>query len=589
MNYLMLPGFGLVLLLAPVLAAALGEGLGGFATAVLVVSGVLLLLVAGVLTTVRRLYQKTKASEAFVRTGFGGVRVIRDGGALVIPFVHELVRVSLQTIKLEVQRENEVALITKDKLRADIRAEFFVRVQPDVESIMQASRSLGEKMLNLDEVRALVEDKLVSALRTAAASRTLEELNSERDQFLSDVMRLVAEDLSSNGLVLETVTISKLDQTDDRFLKAENIFDAQGKRKIAEITQQQLSERNRLVREGEQLRKQQDVAARQAVLELERRESESLARQQAEVQKSEAEAARDAQVKALETKREVELATIEKERQLELATRLAQQTTEIAEREKQEKIVEAEQRRTLAQRELALAEAERERAQQALHSVRVNAEAERDKTQKVLAAQAQAEMRFVSEQRQADSDAYAKQKQAEAQRLAADAEAEAIRKRAGAQADAEQQKALGQRALAMVPIEVKRAELEVERERVENVVKRELEAREKHGRVAQEFELAKLRVEAEREVRIAVAHAQATLFTKMTANLYGTTADVEKLMSSFVNGQSAANALNGFLANVDQPAKEVLQSLGEGVAQLSASVLERQNGHAKRPQPAAEE
>jgi uncharacterized membrane protein YqiK len=592
MNYLMLPGFGLVLLLVPVLAQALGKGLGGFATAVLVLSGVVLLLVTGVLTTVRRLYQKTKASEAFVRTGFGGVRVIRDGGALVIPFVHELVRVSLQTIKLEVQRENEVALITKDKLRADIRAEFFVRVQPDVESILQAARSLGEKMLNVTEVRALVEDKLVSALRTAAASRSLEELNSERDQFLSDVVRLVAEDLSSNGLVLETVTISKLDQTDDRFLKTENIFDAQGKRKIAEITQQNLSERNRLVREGEQLRKQQDVAARQAVLELERRESESLARQQAEVQKSECEAARDAQVKAVETKREIELATIEKQRQLNVATQLSQQATEIAEREKQEKIVEAEQKRTLAQRELALAEAERERAQQTLHSVRVTAEAERDKTQKVLAAQAQAEMRYVNEQRQADSDAYTKHKQAEAQRLAADAEAEAIRKRAEAQADAEQQKALGQRAIAMVPVEVKRAEIELERDRVENVVKRELEAREQHGRVAQEFELSKLRIEAEREVRVAFASAQATLFTKMTANLYGTTADVEKLMRSFVDGQSVANTLNGFVANVDQPAKDVLQKLGEGVAQLSSGLLDRPNGHTKRSaaeQPLAEE
>jgi hypothetical protein len=318
-------------------------------------------------------------------------------------------------------------------------------------------------------------------------------------------------------------------------------------------------------------------AARQAVLELERRENETLVRQQAEVQKSEAEATRDAQVKALEAKREIELATIEKHKQLEVATRLAQQATEIAEREKQEKIVEAEQKRTHAQRALVDAEAERERAQQALHTVRMTAEAERDKTQKVLAAQAQAEMRFVNEQRQADSDAYAKQKQAEAQRLAADAEAEAIRKRAQAQADAEQQKALGQRAIAMVPVEVKRAELEVERDRVENVVKRELEAREKHGRLAQEFELSKLRVEAEREVRIATAHAQATLFTKMTANLYGTTADVEKLMSAFVNGQSMASAVNGFIDAVDGPAKELVQTLSEGVAQLA----EGRNKHAR--------
>jgi len=583
-THLVWPVFGGISLLMPLLAAAVGRPLGGLVTAVLLVNGVLVLLAVGALSTVRRLYQKTKASEAFVRTGFGGVRVIRDGGALVIPFVHELVRVSLQTIKLEVQRENEVALITRDKLRADIRAEFFVRVQPDAESILQASRSLGDKMRDAADVRALVEDKLVSALRTAAASRTLEELNSERDAFLADVMRGVGEDLRSNGFVLETVTISKLDQTDDRFLKAENIFDAQGKRKIAEITQLNLSERNRLVREGEQLRKQQDVAARQALLELERRENETLVRQRAEVQKSESEAQRDAEVKALETRREVELAAIDKQRQLEVASRLAQQAAEIAEREKQERIVEAEQKRTLAERALVEAEAERERARQALQGVRVTGEAERDKTQKVLAAQADAEMRFVSEQRQADSDAYAKQKQAEAQRLAADAESEAVRKRAQAAAEAEHQRALGQRALAMVPVDVKRAELDLERERVENVIKRELEAREQHGRVAQDFELSKLRIEAEREVRVAVAQAQASLFTRMSANLYGTPDDVQKILQSFLAGQSAVSALNGFTASAEPRTEEALRSVGQGVAALADTLLQGRNGHAA-PEP----
>jgi len=571
---------GVALVVGPFVARALGHGPGPLENAALLGSGVVVLVVTGVLTTITRLYQKTKASEAFVRTGLGGVRVIRDGGALAVPFVHELTRVSLQTIKLEVSRENEDALITRDKLRADVRAEFFVRVQPDVESILQASRSLGERMANPSEVRALVEDKLVSALRTAAASKTLEELNSERDEFLADAMRLVGEDLKSNGFVLETVTISKLDQTDDRFLKSENIFDAQGKRKIAEITQQNLTERNRLLREGEQLRKHQDVIARQAVLELERVERDAEAKQEAEVSKSQAEAARDAHVKTIETKREVELAAVEKQRQLELASRLYQQAVEIAEREKQERVAEAEQKRALAERGLAEAEAERERARQALETVKVAGEAERDKAQKVRAAEANAEMQFVTEQRRADAEAYAKQKQAEAQRLSADAEAEAIRKRAEAQAEAERQRALGERALAMVPVDVKRAEVELERDRVENVIRRELEAREKHGRVAQDFELSKLRIEAEKEVRIALASAQASLFTKMEANLYGTTEDVHKLLGALVSGQSSASLLNGFMSQADDATKSMIAAVGQGVAELASSTADRIRGEA---------
>jgi flotillin len=491
-------------------------------------------------------------------------------------------RVSLQTIKLEVSRQNEDALITSDKLRADVRAEFFVRVQPDTENILQASRSLGERMTNANEVRALVEDKLVSALRTAAACRALEELNAERDEFLADVTRLVAEDLKSNGLVLETVTISKLDQTDDSFLKAENIFDAQGKRKIAEITQQNLTDRNRLLREGEQLRKQQDVEARKAVLELERSEHEAEARQAAEVAKSRSEAERDAHIKTIDANRQVELAAVEKQRQLEVAARLHQQAVEIAEREKQERVAEAEQKRAVAERGLAEAEAERERARQNLETVRVTAEAERDKAQKVASAEATAEMQFVTEQRRADADAYTKHKQAEAQRLAADAEAEAVQKRATANAEAEKQRALGQRALAMVPVEVKRAEVELERDRVENVITRELEAREKHGRVAQEFELSKLRIEAEKEVRIATANAQASLFTRVSANLYGTTEDVQKLMGALVNGQTAATTLSGFLSHSDDATKAVLASVGKGVAELASSAAERLRGDERR-------
>ena len=170
---------------------------------------------------------------AFVRTGAGGRKVIMDGGAIIVPFVHELVRVSLETLKLRVTRQNEDALITQDKLRADIHAEFFVRVQPDRESILQASRSLGERMREESAVRALVEDKLVSALRTAAAMKTLEQLNSERDEFLTEVMKLVENDLLSNGLILETVTISRLDQTDEVYLKESNIFDAQGRQRLA--------------------------------------------------------------------------------------------------------------------------------------------------------------------------------------------------------------------------------------------------------------------------------------------------------------------------------------------------------------------
>ena len=375
---------GVAMMASVIVASAMGQPLPASATIGLLGAGSLLTLSGAAALMVAKLYRKTKASEAFVRTGAGGVRVIRDGGAMVVPFVHELVEVSLETLKLEVTRSNEDALITQDKLRADIEAEFFVRVQPDKDSILQASRSLGERMHDPAAVKALVEDKLVSALRTAAAMKTLEQLNSERDEFLAEVMKLVADDLLNNGLILETVTISRLDQTSEEYLKNDNIFDAQGRRKIAEITQLNLTERNRLVREGEQARKLQDVHTVQQLLELDRKEQEAAARQSSEVAKIKATTEEEAKRTAIEAQRRVDLATIEKQQSLDVAARLQEQAVEVAERQKQEHIAEAEKLRAAAERELADAEAERERARQAVETVRVTEEAERSKRKHCL-------------------------------------------------------------------------------------------------------------------------------------------------------------------------------------------------------------
>ena len=553
--------FGVLCIAGPFAAEAAGYALSGGATLASILIGAVSLVFAATLGVFTKLYQKTKASEAFVRTGAGGRKVIMDGGAIIVPFVHELVRVSLETLKLRVTRQNEDALITQDKLRADIHAEFFVRVQPDRESILQASRSLGERMREESAVRALVEDKLVSALRTAAAMKTLEQLNSERDEFLTEVMKLVENDLLSNGLILETVTISRLDQTDEVYLKESNIFDAQGRRKIAEITQTNLTERNRLVREGEQARKAQDVTTQQRVLDLEQLEREARARQAAEVDKVEAQTTQSARAKAIEAEREVELALVRKQEALEVASREQQRAVEIAEREKQERVAEAERKRATAERALAEAEAEREQARQRVETVKVTEEAERQKRRAVLEAQAQAETAFVADQRKADADAYTRQKQAEAQKAAADAEAEAIRKKAEAEAEAERQRALGEKAKAMVPVEVQRAQVDVDRDRVETVIKPELEAREKHGAVAQEFEIAKLRVAADKEVQVAFAEASAKLFSKLEATLYGTADDMTRIMESVVKGQRFAKTLEGFTDAADPETLGMLRSL----------------------------
>jgi flotillin len=570
--------FGAGLVATPVVAAATGRPIGGGAAALMTASGIALVLVAGVLLVITRLYMKTKASEAFVRTGMGGMKVIQDGGALVIPVIHQIVRVSLETLRLDVGREGPDALITSDKLRADVRAEFYVRVQPDEDSIRNAARSLGDRMGDASAVRALVEDKLVSALRTVAATKNLEELNIERDRFMEQVMQIVTPDLAHNGLTLETATISKLDQTDPRLLKSDNIFDAQGLRTIAQITQEQLTRRNELERAGEQARKLQDVETRKRVLTLEQAQAEAEAAQSASVATVIAEKEREAREKQIAAARAVELAGVEKATVIEVATREQQQAIDVAERRRQEAIAVAEQERVRAEAALAEAETAREQARQAVRTVEIEAEAVRNKTQQVIAAQAESERRFLEVQRAADGAAYRVQKEAEARKLAADAEAEAIRKQADAAADAARARAVGERAVAMVPVDVERERVSVEKQRVEDVLERELEAREAHGKAAQEFELAQLRISKEAEVRIEAARATATLLGQVKANVFGTPADVARMTESFMRGMGISSAVEGFLDGARPQTAALANTAASSLAGVIGALAERVKG-----------
>ncbi len=138
-------------------------------TLYLAVAGAVLvfLLICGLVFA--RLYRRSSKEVSFVRTGFGGQKVIMNGGALVFPVLHETIPVNMNTLRLEVRRHNEQALITKDRMRVDVQAEFYVRVQPVIESIANAAQTLGQRTMQPAMLKELVEGKFVDALRAVAA------------------------------------------------------------------------------------------------------------------------------------------------------------------------------------------------------------------------------------------------------------------------------------------------------------------------------------------------------------------------------------------------------------------------------------
>jgi len=202
------------------------------------------LVVAAVVYLLHWLYRRSSKEIAFVRTGFGGQKVVRDGGALVLPIVHEVTPVNMRTLRLEVRRGRESALITRDRMRVDVVAEFYVRVAPRPEAVAIAAQTLGRRTLEPDGLKELVEGRFVDALRAVAAELTMEEMHEQRGEYVRRVKAAVAEGLAANGLELEAVSLTGLDQTSMEYFNPSNAFDAEGLTRLTEEIERRKKLRN---------------------------------------------------------------------------------------------------------------------------------------------------------------------------------------------------------------------------------------------------------------------------------------------------------------------------------------------------------
>src|SRR5829696_5497434 len=149
--------------------------------------GIVLLIVALIMLVITQLYHQASADMALVVTGFGGLHTVIDGGVMVIPLLQNLMRVSLRSMRFEVARNGTDALITKDYLRADVQAEFYLRVPKEPQAVATAATSMGSGAMDHAAVQALVFEKLDSHLRQVAAGITLQGLLTDRVAFIESV------------------------------------------------------------------------------------------------------------------------------------------------------------------------------------------------------------------------------------------------------------------------------------------------------------------------------------------------------------------------------------------------------------------
>jgi uncharacterized membrane protein YqiK len=402
------------------------------------------------------LYLRSSKERAFVRTGLGGQKVVMNGGALVLPIVHEVIPVNMNTLRLEVSRGRDRALITKDRMRVDVVAEFYVRVQAAADAIAAAAQTLGQRTMQPEALGELVEGKFVDALRTVAAEMTMEEMHEKRGDYVKRVRAVVAADLLQNGLELETVSLTQLDQTGMEFFNPSNAFDAEGLTRLTEEIERRKKLRNDIEQDTMiQIRNKNLETERQALdidreleyarLAQERELEVKRAAQRAEVASERADKEQAAERAQIAARESIDRARIAAERAVDEERIEREREVEALEIERRKHIELAEQQRAIAVAAQSKAQSE---AQAAADKARALAAAEEERVftaRETEMAERRKRIELIAAAQDAERQALQLKVAAEAEKEAAADRGAATRAEAEAEADAERIRALAAR------------------------------------------------------------------------------------------------------------------------------------------------
>ncbi len=415
--------------------------------AVLIIGLVVVIALLAIGLIFAKLYKRATKETAFVRTGLGGEKVIKDGGAIVLPVVHEIIPVNMNTLRIEVEKTQKDALITKDRMRVDVKADFYLRVAPSASGISMAAQTLGTRTTRAEEVKKLMESKFVDVLRAVAAEMTMTEMHEQRADFVQKVQQSVANDLEKNGLELESVSLTGFDQTDLDFFNENNAFDAEGRARLAKIIEEKRKETNDIQQENRIKIETRNLEAEKESLNIKREEEEARLMQEqvlqfkrqeqkAEIAKQREQKEREEREAGIAKEKAVEAAEIDKSRELEtreIAKRKAleeariaqQQDVEVAEQVKQIAVATKSEEESAARAKAAEAEKTKVEKEEAVTTARQVAEAKR-----------RMEIEVIDARKEAEREAVGITVEAQAKKEAAENAAEAILTEAKASADA---------------------------------------------------------------------------------------------------------------------------------------------------------
>lgn len=461
------------------------------------VLGISLLVFFGLIVMLISWYKKVPQGKAIIRTGVGGTKVAIENGIIVVPGIqmYEVMDLSVRTI--EISRMKEDGLICKDNIRADTKVVFFVRINKEVADIKKVAQSIGcQRASDIATLRELFEAKFSEAIKTVGKRFDFVELYDSREKFNSEIQNAIG--LNLNGYILEDASIDYLEQTDISYLKENNILDAEGIKKITELTAQQKVKANFIRREEEKTITEQNAEAKEAILEYERQLIEKEERQKREVANIKAREAAEiakiseeerlrAEMVRIKTEEEIQVAEENRMRQVIVALKNKERTEAIEqervekdrmlERTEREKIVtlaEIEKQRAVEEEKKNIQDVIRDRImvekkvveqEEVIKDTKVLAEAERLRQKEVIQAQAKGEATVIEQQKQAEAAKLAAEIQAEkllidaeAQKNAAEKEAEA--RKIQAEATAAEEATIGLSEAQVIEAKAKAKELE---------------------------------------------------------------------------------------------------------------------------------
>ncbi len=426
--------------------------------------GLILFLIIIFFAIVALFYKKVPQGEALVRTGFKGTTVATDKGLYVVPVLHKVEIMDISVKKIQIERIGDNGLLCKDNMRADIKVAFFVRVNNEANFIEKVAQTVGcERASDISTLEELFEAKFSEALKTVGKKFNFVELYEARREFRDEIVDIIGTDL--NGYTLEDCAIDYLEQTSVEFLKSDNILDAEGIKKITELTAAQNMKANLIKRDEQKVIRKQDVEAREAILELDKQLAEKEEQQKREIAnikaREEAETLKVAEEERLKsesarisTEEKVKVAEENMARQIIVAAKNKQRTDAVeTERVEKDRMLEATER----ERIVTLAQIEKEKVvevekkniqdvirdrvmlekgvveeQENIKDIEAFKTADREKQVKITTAEANAQEDLIKTIKAAEAEKEAAKQKAEEINIEAEAKKQASEKEAEA-------------------------------------------------------------------------------------------------------------------------------------------------------------